>query len=225
MTGWDMHEDPATLVPRDHQLPPGTTVEATVICHHPWGIGVKLADGTQYGHVNVPVISDGRIGGPEDYPPIGHSTAAMVLGYSGAGQLRLSTRQSDITKASPPGAANHPLATKAEELMAQLTLVHKGDIIYRGGEAFIAAEVVPTLLDQAQEQGLKVLGMEGFLVTSQHVYPALRRIADFSGDSVATSTIRARALLHGSWAEPPTEADQLHPSATGRHMITVLLGE
>jgi hypothetical protein len=102
MTGWDMHSDSTTLTPEDHQLPPGTPVQVTVICHHPSGIGVQLADGTQYGHVDVPAISDGTIAGPQDYPPIGHPADAVVLRYSGTGQLRLTLRPSDITKAHSP---------------------------------------------------------------------------------------------------------------------------
>jgi hypothetical protein len=108
MTDWDMHEDPATSVSEDHELPAGAIVHTTVICHHPFGIGVRLADGTQYGHVNVPVITDGPLQGPADYPPIGHTAPAVVLGYSGSGQLRLTLRRSDIIKASPSGNDNQP---------------------------------------------------------------------------------------------------------------------
>jgi hypothetical protein len=47
----------------------------------------------QYGHVDVPQIGDGRISGPEDYPPVGANIEARVLGYSGAQrQPRLSLR-------------------------------------------------------------------------------------------------------------------------------------
>jgi hypothetical protein len=107
MTDWDMHEDPATSVSEDHQLPAGAIVHATVICHHPFGIGARLADGTQYGHVNPPRIIDGPLRGLADYPPIGHTAPAVVLGYSGTGQLRLTLRRSDITKASPPDNNNN----------------------------------------------------------------------------------------------------------------------
>jgi hypothetical protein len=101
VTAWDMHADPAALVPENRQLlSAGETVTATVVCHHPWGIGVRLPDSGQYGHVDVPAISDGVIRGSEDYPPIGLVTAAVVLGYNGTGQLRLTTRPSDIAKAA-----------------------------------------------------------------------------------------------------------------------------
>ena len=98
MTGWDMHEDHATRIPASHRLQPGTKVSVTVVCHHPWGMGTRLADGTQYGHVDVPHISDGPVRGPRDYPPIGQTMPAVVIRYSGAGQLRLSTRTSDIAQ-------------------------------------------------------------------------------------------------------------------------------
>jgi predicted RNA-binding protein with RPS1 domain len=107
-TGWDMHSDPAALVPEDHRLPAGTLVQATVICHHPFGIGVRLTDGTQFGHVNVPEITDAAIRGIEDYPPIGLTTAAAVLGYRGTGQLRLSLRQSGTTTTRPPDGGSQP---------------------------------------------------------------------------------------------------------------------
>ncbi len=122
-------------------------------------------------------------------------------------------------------AQARPLVTKAERLMGQFAVNHPGEIIHRGSDTFIAADAIPRLVDQAQHKGLKVLGLEGFLVDSENVYPALSRIADFSGDSPATSAARAQELLQGPWAEPPTAADQMHPKATGRYMLTVVLGE
>jgi predicted RNA-binding protein with RPS1 domain len=97
VTGRDMHEDPAPQVPREHRLPAGARVSATVLCHHPWGVGIRLADSTQDGHVDVPFIRDGPVRGPQDYPPVGQAMPAVVIRYSGTGQLRLSMRPSDIT--------------------------------------------------------------------------------------------------------------------------------
>ncbi len=57
MTDWGMHEGPRTQVPAEHRLPAGAKVFVTVVCHHPWGIGIRLADGTQYGHVDVSHLS------------------------------------------------------------------------------------------------------------------------------------------------------------------------
>ena len=100
MTGWDMHEDPAAQVPEQRRLAAGARVRATVACHHPWGVGLKLADGTQYGHADVPFTRDGPVRGPQDYPPIGQTMPAVVLRYSGSGQLRLSIRPTDIAENS-----------------------------------------------------------------------------------------------------------------------------
>jgi len=100
VTSWDMHEDPATQVPEEHRLRAGARVSVTVVCHHPWGVGIRLTDGTQYGHVDVPFIRDGPIRGPQDYRPIGQTMPAVVIRYSGSGQLRLSMRPSDIAESS-----------------------------------------------------------------------------------------------------------------------------
>jgi hypothetical protein len=93
---WDVHADPATHVPEEHQLRAGTRVSGTVICHHPFGLGIRLTDCNQCGHVDVPLIRDGPIRGPEDYPPIGRTAPAVVIRYDVLGQLRLSLRPSDI---------------------------------------------------------------------------------------------------------------------------------
>lgn len=110
-------------------------------------------------------------------------------------------------------------------LMTDFAETQPGDVIRHGGETYIKAEAVTDLLGQAEGQGLTVLGMEGFLVSGQNVYPALSRIADFSGNTGPESIARARALLAGPWASPPTSADQMHPAATGTHVITVVLSE
>jgi hypothetical protein len=96
VTGWDLHEDPATQVPEQHRLRAGTWVFVTVLCHHPWGVGIAFADGTQYGHVDVPFLRDGPVRGPQEYPPVGQIMPAVVIRYSGSAQLRLSLRPSDI---------------------------------------------------------------------------------------------------------------------------------
>jgi hypothetical protein len=109
------------------------------------------------------------------------------------------------------------------DLLADFAAAHPGDVIRRGGEIFLAAEAVPGLIDEAGRQGVKVLGLEGFLISGEQVYPALSRIADFSADPARLSAARARELLTGPWATPPTPADQMHPEAAGRYMIAVVL--
>lgn len=97
--GWDMRSDPAAGVPPGQRLPAGRLVLGRVICHHPFGPGVRLTSCAQYGHINVPEISGQAICGPEHFPAIGTTIIAVVLGYSGArGQLRLPARASRTGK-------------------------------------------------------------------------------------------------------------------------------
>ena len=51
------------------------------------------------------------------------------------------------------------------------------DVTRRGGDTFIAFEVDPELINEAKRRGIKVLGLESFLVGSDAVYPALSRDA------------------------------------------------
>jgi hypothetical protein len=109
------------------------------------------------------------------------------------------------------------------DLITDFAQARPGDVICHSGETYIKAEAVADLLDQAERHGSTVLGLEGFLISERTVYPALSRVADFSGDSGPESIAHARALLAGPWALPPTPADQMHPAATGSHVITVVL--
>jgi hypothetical protein len=94
-------------------------------------------------------------------------------------------------------------------------------VIRRGGETYVSAECVRELIGQAELEGFRLLGLEGFLVDEAGVYPAIGRIADFSSASPEVAVQCARELLAGSWATPPTASDQMHPEAIGRHMIAV----
>lgn len=91
-----MHTDPATRVPAGDQLPEGTFVRGEVVCHHPFGIGIRVDEVGQYGHVDVPHVRDSVTRGSEDYPRIGVAVSAVVLGHDGHGQLRLTTRLRDL---------------------------------------------------------------------------------------------------------------------------------
>jgi ribosomal protein S1 len=89
---FDMHAAGAVpAIPEDQRLEQGLVVSGVVVCHHPFGLGVRLADREEYGHVDVPQISDGMIRGPEDYPAVGEHVRGRVLGYAGD-QLRLTLR-------------------------------------------------------------------------------------------------------------------------------------
>ena len=95
----------------------------------------------------------------------------------------------------------------------------------RGGEAFVAAEAMDDLLARAESRGVQVLGLEGFLINGEAVFPALSRIADFSWMTPPEAMERARSLLSGPWAPPPRADDQMHREASGRYMIAVVLDE
>jgi hypothetical protein len=92
----DMHDDPSTLVVEGRELPRGEAVRAVVVCVHPWGMGLYVKSADQYGHVNASHVRDRGMTGPDDYVPLGTELTAVVLGYSGVGQLRLSTRLGDM---------------------------------------------------------------------------------------------------------------------------------
>jgi hypothetical protein len=65
---------------------------------------------------------------------------------------------------------------------------------------------------------------KGFLINDDGVYPALSRVADFSDvTDVQQSAALARELILGAWRTPPTLADQMSESATGRHMLSIVL--
>ena len=91
-----MHSDVGTRVDPSQRLAEGTFVRGTVVCHHAFGIGVHIEGADQYGHVDVPFISDGAIRGVEDYPRLGQAISGVVIRYDGHGQLRLTTRLHDL---------------------------------------------------------------------------------------------------------------------------------
>lgn len=97
---FDMHDAGAALtVAEDRELSEGLLVAGRVVCHHPFGLGAYVEAHDQYGHVNVPEISDGQIRDVHDYPAIGAAVQACVLGYSGAQrQLRLTLRTGEHRK-------------------------------------------------------------------------------------------------------------------------------
>jgi hypothetical protein len=85
----------APVIPEADRLAVGDRVSGVVVCHHHFGLGVRLDDRNEYGHVDIPQIAaraSTRLHGPEDYPPIGAAVVARVIGYSGD-QLRLTLRE------------------------------------------------------------------------------------------------------------------------------------
>lgn len=71
------------------------------------------------------------------------------------------------------------------------------DVTRRVGDTFVAVEAVPELIDEAKPRGIRVLGLEHFLVGSDTVYPVLSRIVDLSSDSVSVANDRAQELVRG----------------------------
>jgi len=116
------------------------------------------------------------------------------------------------------------------DLLENFAAEHPDAVIRHGGEIFVAAEAVSALIAEAEHRGVGILGMEGFLIDGEDVYPSLDRIADFSAGSgsprsVTESIALAREVLSSSWRLPPGPADQMHPKATGRHMIAVVTAD
>jgi hypothetical protein len=83
---WCVHSHPPE---GDLDLSPQTHVAGVVVCVHPYGLGVHLADKQTFGHVDAPMMGVLSAHGLDDYPSVGSTLNLEVLGYSGSGQLRL----------------------------------------------------------------------------------------------------------------------------------------
>jgi hypothetical protein len=83
----------------------GERVVGEVVGHHRWGIDLLLDAPAPpvRGTVDVIHVTDERPFDPDrDYPPIGTKVEAVVLGYAPNGELRLSTRDSDVDPTRAP---------------------------------------------------------------------------------------------------------------------------
>lgn len=95
MGEWDMHNaGAAPVVDENDRLSVGSKVRGVVVCHHEFGLGLRLDGRDEYGHVDIIAIAppDVQLAGPQDFPPIGTEVAGRGLGYAGD-QLRLSLRE------------------------------------------------------------------------------------------------------------------------------------
>jgi hypothetical protein len=90
-----------------------------------------------------------------------------------------------------------------------------------GGEVWVKAEDALSAVALAAKEGFRLLGLEGFIVGPEGVFPAMSRIADFSADASAGLAI-AQNLLRGEWSRPPTD---VHPAASGLYMIDVCVAD
>ncbi len=79
--------------------PIGEIVVDRVAAHWPWGIELELLPPWEgvTGTVDLIYITDVRpFSAPGDFPSIGTSLDAVVTAYAPSGQLRLSTRDSEL---------------------------------------------------------------------------------------------------------------------------------
>lgn len=87
---WCFHSHPPEPASR---LAQATRVAGVVVCVHPFGLGVLLEGGQNFGHVNVTAMGRPNAHSLEDYPQVGEVLDLEVLGYSGMrAQLILGVR-------------------------------------------------------------------------------------------------------------------------------------
>lgn len=78
----------------------GRIVHGIVVGHHPWGIVLRLEEAEAFGTVDIRFLSDDpKDMNEEKYPPLGVRLRALVQGMMPNGQLRLTLRSSDLSKA------------------------------------------------------------------------------------------------------------------------------
>lgn len=98
------NESELGAVVAEGRLPAGTLVAAQVTGHQRWGVEVRLLPPAPdlTGVIDVMYVTNDRPYQPfADYPAVGAQVQAIVMPYPPNGQLRLSSRRSDIDR--PPG--------------------------------------------------------------------------------------------------------------------------
>ena len=84
----------------DHPLAPGRIVHGTVIAHHHWGVDLALEEADVIGVVDLLWLSDDTADmNQERFPRVGERLTARVLLVTPNGQLRVTTRASDLSGA------------------------------------------------------------------------------------------------------------------------------
>lgn len=92
-----------------------------------------------------------------------------------------------------------------------------------GGEVWVPYEDAIAAVELAQRRGLRLMGMEGFVVGEVNIYPSLSRIADYSKvGEPDLAYAQARAALLGPWSSIP---DDLHSEAEGRYVIDLAVDD
>lgn len=89
------------------RFPAGHVVHGTVISHHPFGIFVDLNDQVATGLVQITEFLDGGRMTSGQYPAVGESVTAVVLGHTDEGrkQVWLCRKPSVLLTHSDPGKA------------------------------------------------------------------------------------------------------------------------
>ena len=88
------------------RLPLGTLVSGEVIAHERWGVEVRMTAPVPdlLGVIDLVWVSDEA---PSElfgnYPPIGSVVDAVVVAHAPNGQIRLSTRESDVRRSREDG--------------------------------------------------------------------------------------------------------------------------
>jgi ribosomal protein S1 len=89
------------------RFPAGRVVHGTVSAHCPFGIFVDLGDPIATGLVQITEFLDSGRMTPDQYPAVGETVAAVVLGHTDEGrkQVWLCMRPSVLQGAVEPGGA------------------------------------------------------------------------------------------------------------------------
>ena len=85
-------------------------------------------------------------------------------------------------------------------------------------------DALADVIAEATRTGVKVLGLESYLIGEDAVYPDLSRIADFSHDPSDVAAQKATRVAERRMVRAARKLpDQMHSEASGRHMMAVVL--
>ena len=102
---------------------------------------------------------------------------------------------------------------------------HPESVDAGGGELFVDVHAAGAFLDELERRGLRLLGMEGFMVApGAATVPSMDQIADLSDASPTLALAEARALIE-TWTARPSAADHPALGGAGRHMIVFVVAD
>jgi hypothetical protein len=108
MAEWDMHDPGAApVVDEGDRLPEGTRVKGVVVCHHPFGLGMRLSGRDECGHVDIISIAppNVRLDGSQDFRL---SAAKWRLASSGTRATNSNCRCATNSESPAPAFWNDP---------------------------------------------------------------------------------------------------------------------